>query len=79
MIHLYIPDFDAWIGAWEKYNDDKYYWLDGTPVRNGYTNWKRGQPNSRGSSNHTYMCIGPLGWWYDSSPQLFYYMCEVVY
>ena len=53
MIHLYISGLWIWIGAWDKYNNDVFYWLDGTPVSNGYTNWNRasGEPDE-GSDNY---------------------------
>ena len=40
--------FTAW-GAWLGFvrkADNKFYWIDDTPLERGYTAWERGEPNS---------------------------------
>ena len=76
MIHLYISGGYVWIGAWDKYNNDVQYWLDGTLLRDGYTNWGSGEPDG---GRQNYMCISLSNkkWW-DSSGAANYYLCEVV-
>ena len=58
------------------YNNDVFYWLDGTRVSNGYTNWEGGQPDE-GSEN--FVCIyGNNMQWSDSyGTYKRYYLCEV--
>ncbi len=75
MIHLYISGSDVWIGAWDKYNNDVLYWLDGTRVRDGYTNWAGGNPDG-GRDNCVEIYSGNMKW-YDSYGTS-YYLCELV-
>lgn len=40
-----LPEWGAWLGFHRK-ADDKFYWIDGTPLEGGYTAWRIGEPNN---------------------------------
>ena len=37
-------DLSAWIGLSRKM-DDKFYWMDGTPLAGRFSAWAQGEPN----------------------------------
>ena len=39
-----ITDWGVWLGFVRK-ADNKFYWIDDTPLAKGYTAWARGEPN----------------------------------
>ena len=40
-----ITDLGVWLGFVRK-ADNKFYWIDDTPLAKGYTAWARGEPNN---------------------------------
>ena len=40
-----LHNWGVWLGFVRK-ADNKFYWIDGTAMANGYTAWGRGEPNS---------------------------------
>ena len=40
-----------WIGGRDQFENDVYYWLDGTPVENFDTNWALDEPDG---GNHVH-------------------------
>ena len=40
-----ITDWGVWLGFVRK-ADNKFYWIDDTPLVKGYTAWKRGEQNN---------------------------------
>ena len=74
----YIPGgVHIWIGAYDKYSNDVFYWLDGTRV-SGYTNWDSGEPDE-GVENR--VCISGNNMKWSDSKDIYqrYYLCEVVH
>ena len=39
-----ITSWGVWLGSFRK-ADNKFYWIDDTPLAKGYTAWASGQPN----------------------------------
>ena len=42
---------DSWYGTWiglerNAQDENKFYWVDGTPLSGQYSNWASGEPNS---------------------------------
>ncbi|XP_068736547.1 versican core protein-like isoform X1 [Montipora capricornis] len=57
----------AWIGLKRK-ADNKFYWLDNTPVQGNYQRWKDGEPNdSGGNEDCGHMLTHKNGPWNDAS------------
>ena len=42
-----LHNWGVWLGFVRK-ADNKFYWIDGTAMANGYTAWGRGKPNNVG-------------------------------
>ena len=42
-----VQNWGVWLGSVRK-ADNKFYWIDGTAMANGYTAWGRGEPNNVG-------------------------------
>ena len=40
-----VQEWGVWLG-FVREADNKFYWIDGTAMANGYTAWGRGEPNS---------------------------------
>ena len=40
-----VQIWGVWLGSVRK-ADNKFYWIDGTAMANGYTAWGRGEPNN---------------------------------
>ena len=52
----------AWIGLQRKSNS-LFYWIDGTPLQDQYTNWWPGEPNNaKGNEDAVYMSIDGGKW-----------------
>lgn len=41
---LYISAELFWFGAYATYDNGTFYWVDGTLVSDGFSNWERGTP-----------------------------------
>ena len=60
---FFLTDAGAWIGIQRNQTDDKLYWIDGTPVAGGYTDWAPESPNNDGGNQdcgHIYGDTGPF-------------------
>ncbi len=76
-----IPNFDLtgsliWIGAADWYDNNTYYWMDGTPIDDGYTYWIPGYPMHMSNLVAT-AC--EFAWqWTDLTSDIMelYYLCE---
>ena len=44
-----ITDWGVWLGFVRK-ADNKFYWIDDTPLAKGYTAWGSGEPNNAGGN-----------------------------
>nr|KAG5703216.1 hypothetical protein BaRGS_034127 [Batillaria attramentaria] len=56
-----------WLGGDDKANEGNWVWLDGSPVNNGYTNWKSGEPDgTHNGKDADCLWVTPGGWWRDS-------------
>ena len=44
-----ITDWGVWLGFVRK-ADNKFYWIDDTPLARGYTAWGSGEPNNAGGN-----------------------------
>ena len=40
-----VTAWGAWLGSFRK-ADNRFYWIDDTPLAGGYTAWSSGEPNS---------------------------------
>ena len=70
-----IPNWGVWLGLVRK-ADTKFYWIDDTPMANGYTAWLTGKPDSVSQKcAHMYGTGGGAGKWddvyCDNSPSYF--------
>ena len=55
----------AWIGLHRK-ADNRFYWIDDTPLAGQYSAWARGQPDLLYEKCvHMYNVLGKLGKWND--------------
>ena len=47
-----LTEGKSWIGLKKNTDDQKWYWVDGTPLEGQYVNWGAGEPNNaRGNEN----------------------------
>lgn len=70
-----ITNWGVWLGLVRK-ADTKFYWIDDTPMANGYTAWLTGKPDSVSQKcAHMYGTGGGAGKWDDvyceNSPSYF--------
>ena len=70
-----ITNWGVWLGLVRK-ADTKFYWIDDTPMANGYTAWLTGKPDSVSQKcAHMYGTGGGAGKWddvyCDNSPSYF--------
>ena len=49
-----VQGFGAWIGLYRKV-DNKFYWIDDTPLAGQYSAWANGEPNNH--QNKTENCV----------------------
>ena len=78
---LYNSGQNVWLGGWDKYDNDTFYWLDGSRFSDGYTNWMIGQPNHGGSYRtgiFTYRNKHQWRWFDFYGGSSLYTLCEVV-
>ncbi len=78
----YNLDNYVWLGGYDKNDDDIWYWIDGTRIGDGHTNWWSGHTGGgvynylvlrlRSSSNHA------KGEWAGGTDGKRYYLCELV-
>ena len=67
----------TWIGAYDQFNDDVMFWLDGSAVNQGYTNWLKGQPDG-GNHDCLYLKYDENWQWADFPRRSkFYALCEI--
>ena len=58
-----LQDWGAWIGL-HRDDDDKFYWVDGTPLAGHYSAWADGEPGHNFvKCAHIYNESGKLGKW----------------
>ena len=68
---------DVWIGAYDLFGTDDFYWLDGTPIEDGYTNFDDGEPDG-GTSDAIYMESSSGFTWYDTTVTSdVFVLCEI--
>ena len=65
-----VQDRGAWIGLYRK-ADNRFYWIDGTPLAGHYSAWAKGEPNNYQKTTencvHTYTRpLARLGKWNDN-------------
>ena len=53
-----ITDWGVWLGFVRK-ADNKFYWIDDTPLAKGYTVWASGEPNNDGGKEKCGNMFGP--------------------
>ena len=41
-----VTHFGVWLGFQRKQTDSKFYWIDGTSLEGGYTNWGPNEPDN---------------------------------
>ena len=46
-----ITDWGVWLGFTRK-SDNKFYWIDDTPLKGHYSAWGSGEPNNWGNNEH---------------------------
>ena len=76
---LYKTNFvdRVFIGGFDIYSNDTYYWLDGTAVEDGYTNWMSNEPTG-GDHDALYLNYDNNWQWADYLINGFYYpLCEI--
>ena len=76
---LYKTNFvdRVWMGGFDIYSNDTYYWLDGSAVEDGYTNWISNEP-SGGDHDALYLNYDNNWQWADNPVyQSWYPLCEI--
>lgn len=58
-----VTNWGLWLGLYQK-ADDKYYWIDGTPLAGRYSKWLSGEPNHPGKERciNMYGTVGHGNW-----------------
>ena len=72
----YFSDY-VWLGGYDIYDNDTFYWLDGTAVEDGYTNFCHTDGRDDNGMILLPQCGTPdWGWgdWPEDDPHIF--MCE---
>ena len=73
----FSPLGDVWIGAYDLFGNDDFYWLDGQPIEDGYTNFDDNEPDG-GTSDALFMESTQGFTWYDTTVTAdCYVMCEI--
>ena len=73
---ILVSDY-VWIGGYDIYDNDTFYWLDGTPMADGYTNFCHTDGRNDNGVIILPQCGEPdWGWgdWPEDDP--YYYICE---
>ena len=73
---IYFSDW-TWIGGYDQFNNDVYYWLDGTPIDDSETYWALDEPDE---ANHDFMYIRDdedWAWGDDPYTATKYALCEI--
>ena len=74
--HIFFTEW-AWIGGRDRFGNDVYYWLNGTPVEDGYTNWAIAEPDG-GSHDAMYIRHNENWEWADDPYSVHnYVLCEI--
>ena len=76
MFQHYFSDY-VWLGGYDIYDNDTFYWLDGTAVEDGYTNFCHTDGRDDNGMVMLPQCGTPdWGWgdWPEDDPHIF--MCE---
>ena len=66
-----------WIGGYDFFLNDTMYWLDDTPIEDGYTNWAPNEPDG-GAQNCLYLRFSESWEWADNpESEDQYALCEI--